>query len=95
MSVNGHDPLRAAIESAQRQRDSQQALMAAMQNAVQNPHTTERITLAAVGISREPDGPMLMIATPDGKRRDVPLGPDAVRALLRGLAPEAASTEQT
>lgn len=89
MGINGHDPLAAALERANQEQQAAQMQALILQQAVNNPHTIERINVSAVGVAEDADGQFLLIATPDGRRRDVKLSPETVRLLRRALAPAA------
>lgn len=78
--------LRVAQESAQAQQREQQDLIARVQRAMQDPYVTEFFKVAGVAIGVEGNQRQLIVATPDGRRREFALTPQIEKVLLQGLA---------
>jgi hypothetical protein len=89
---SSRDPLDAILQDAAQQQQARQMQAAVLQAAAQNPHTIERIEQSAIGMAREDDTGryVLLVATPDGKRRDVKLSPESLRLLRREIAEDEA-----
>ena len=70
MDMNGATPLDGYLRVAQDQQRKEQEMLAGLQAAMQAPHTIETVTAAAFGGRTQDSQKVLMVATPDGKRRD-------------------------
>jgi hypothetical protein len=96
---NGGDPLGRALEQAKAQQRAQEQMQQVMLNALNAPHTLEvtQISLAVLAPGEPGQARVLMVATPDGKRRDIVLSPQALAAIAQAASEQAAvqAQEQT
>lgn len=88
MSVNGHDPLQAAIEQAKQQRAAEQMLRQVLQQALNQPARVTRITgPSIVTVTKDgDDGATLIVAQVTGERWDIPLDVASSRRVAFALA---------
>ena len=79
----------ALLQRIAAQQQAEAVLTVALQQALQNPLITKRVTTSLVAISNEEAGAhaqkVLHVAIPNGERWDIPLSSNAERALLRAL----------
>lgn len=85
------------LQLARAQVNAEQQMAGALNAAMNSPHTIIRLAQSGVAVRREGQpgrlgavGHVLMIATPDGKRYDVPLNSHMVGLIVRDLTVEAA-----
>lgn len=88
MQNGSADAMDSMLQRAAAEQHAQQVQTMMLQSAVQNPHTIERVEQSAIGLARDAStgAVLLLVATPDGKRRDIKLSPDSLRLLRRVLA---------
>jgi hypothetical protein len=87
MDLNGLKPIDLALHGAAEQQRRQQELGQKLKDAIEHPHTIERITLAAFAVRSEDGEKIMSVATPDGKRRDYPINAVVEQTLRLALFP--------
>lgn len=88
MGQNGHDPLMAAaLERANQEQQTQQMLGAVLHQTMVNPAVIKTAPTSMLGVAEEgPTGRTLRVALPNGERWDIPVSPEAQRAIARAFS---------
>lgn len=73
----------AQQQTVEQQRQQEQTR--AMQRAMQTPDVIETFKVAGIAIGVDDGQRMLVVVTPDGRRREFPLSPQAESVLRQGL----------
>lgn len=90
--IPARDPIQRAVAQMQAQQEMQQQLQQILQSTIQNPHTSERVAVSLCVLAKEGPNHVLLVASPDGRRREIVLSQQAVQALARAAA--AADTDE-
>ena len=75
------------LHAAQEQSRGEQMLSAALDMAMNRPHTVHTLTIHKTGVRNEGPLKVLMVATVGGERYDIQVGSPAAIALARALMP--------
>jgi hypothetical protein len=78
-------------QAARAQGQQEMLMRQAFQQALQKPHTIVRLEQIAVAIVPDPQAParkLLMVATANGQRYDIPLGGPVAVTILKALSDE-------
>ena len=78
--------LQLAGQAAAQQQSEQQEMLARIQRAMQNPEVTESFKVAGIAIGADGGQRKLIVATPDGRRREFDLNPQIEQMLRQGLS---------
>ena len=81
-------PVDGMLQAAAQQRQSEQMLMAVLQQAVNTPTASHRYPVNLTGIAPDPapgGGKVLLVGLPTGERLEIPVSPDACRQIARHL----------
>lgn len=84
--IPAQDPIQRAVAQMQVQQEMQQQLQQILQSTIQNPHTSERVAVSLCVLAREGPNHVLLVASPDGRRREIVLSQQAVQALAKAAA---------
>lgn len=79
------DAVQQAIANAQRQQQAQELMLQALQNTLENPHTTKRALTNMLAVAQEGQQAVLLVALPTGERWEIPMSPQSARTIGRQL----------
>ena len=91
----GDDPLTRALAEATAREVAEQQLRMMLQQTIQQPHTSERIDANLAVLVQDGPDHVLLVATPDGRRRDIRLSPQALASIERAAAGQRAAAESS
>lgn len=78
------DPIQHLIEQDRHRRQAEHLVNQALQGALQAPHSIEVVQTSMMNLQTTTDGgTVLMIATPDGRRRDIMLSPQVIASIAQ------------
>ena len=87
------DPLTRALAEAKAREMAEQQLRMMLQQTIQQPHTSERVDANLAVLVQDGPDHVLLVATPDGRRRDIRLSPQALTSIEQAAARQRAAGE--
>lgn len=75
-----------ALAQAQAQQQAQKQLNDVLEATIRQPHTIERVQSSLVALQPEGDNLVLLVASLDGRRRDIVMSEQAVAGIAKQYA---------